>query len=112
MDAQTPADSNLFMGHAGHNRNFYLETRKTYKKARFMNLETDFLSTYFTTEQVRPHVGTRRERDIARRKLTREDVAMVLELRSSGVLLKTTSYYVWNVGEDTLREWLKSWNVM
>jgi hypothetical protein len=61
---------------------------------------------------VRPHVGTRRERDIARRKLTREDVAMVLELRSSGVLLKTTAYYVWNVGEDTLWEWLKSWNVM
>jgi hypothetical protein len=79
------------------------------KRARFVS-KTNFLNTYFTDEQVRPHVGTRRERDIAKRKLTREDVALVLELRSCGVLLKSIAYYTWGVGEDTLKDWLKSWD--
>ena len=49
---------------------------------------------------------------MSRRKLTREDVAMILELRSSGVLLKAIAYYVWNISEDTLRSRLKTWHAI
>ena len=46
------------------------------------------------------------------RKLTKEDVAMVLELRSCGIALKTIAYHVWRIKKDTLRGYLKTWKAI
>ena len=45
-----------------------------------------------------------------KRKLTREDVAMVLELRACGVPLKSIAYYVWNITAEALNDRLITWN--
>ena len=49
---------------------------------------------------------------MAKKKLTKEDVAMVLELRSCGVPLKTIAYYVWNITADALTDRLKTWDAI
>jgi len=49
---------------------------------------------------------------MTQRKLTRTDVAMILELRSCGIALKTIAYYVWGIKEDTLRGQLKTWKAI
>jgi|TARA_R110000823_G_scaffold104060_1_gene221808 hypothetical protein len=75
-------------------------------------LDKDFLSTFFTNKKVRPRVETQAERAVTSRYLTKEDVAMVLELRSCGVPLKTIAYYVWNITADALTDRLKTWNAV
>jgi len=57
--------------------------------------------------------NTANEVDVmTQRKLTRTDVAMILELRSCGIALKTIAYYVWGIKEDTLRGQLKTWKAI
>jgi len=49
---------------------------------------------------------------MTQRKLTRTDVAMILELRSCGIALKFIAYHVWCIKEDTLRGQLKTWKAI
>ena len=48
----------------------------------------------------------------ARNSLTKEDVAMILELRSEGVKMSYISRYVYNIAPTSLYQHLKRWGAV
>ena len=61
------------------------------------------------------HISKDRKAEVSAvrpRKMTREDIAFILELKSSGVKLNFIARYVYGIGYSTLRHHLKIWGAV